>query len=260
MSHAKPSRPAPPFSAAVLASARDYVPALIEACGNLNPIEVLLETAHYQAVLDRLDMAEFVVGWFHGVAEAAGGDNVRETYLRLLEATLPAAPAKRSAPATSAPKAKAKDPAPGKRRLRSPRRRPSSSSSAPAKPGAAAGSRGPALPRLTSQGPSPRRPTMIPPMSAIASTIPTTLDGWATLIDSVADSTELTPNERRALLESWAPQIDRAAWQGHARTRASELSDRCRREVDALVTEGATNPLAGLESLASKGLVLRQRL
>lgn len=111
MSHAKPSRPAPPFSASVLASARDYVPALIEACGNLNPIEVLLETAHYQAVLDRLDMAEFVVGWFHGVAEAAGGDNVRETYLRLLEATRPTAPAKRTAPA----KPKAKAPAPGKR-------------------------------------------------------------------------------------------------------------------------------------------------
>ena len=112
MSHAKPSRPAPPFSAAVLASARDYVPALIEACGNLNPIEVLLETAHYQAVLDRLDMAEFIVGWFHGVAEAAGGDNVRETYLRLLEATRPAAPAKRPAPPKSPPKAKA---TPGKR-------------------------------------------------------------------------------------------------------------------------------------------------
>lgn len=117
MSHAKPSRPAPPFSAAVMASARDYVPALIEACGNLNPIEVLLETAHYQAVLDRLEMAEFIVGWFHGVAEAAGGDNVRETYLRLLEATRSAAPAKRTAPAPAPPKAKAppKAPAPGKR-------------------------------------------------------------------------------------------------------------------------------------------------
>lgn len=53
-------------------SARDYVPALLEACelGDVDPVDFLTDTAEHEEVSASIDMSEFLVGWFHGVAEA----------------------------------------------------------------------------------------------------------------------------------------------------------------------------------------------
>lgn len=111
------SKPTTPiaFPAAVLASARDYVPALTEACGDdVAPVDLLLETAAYPKILRRVEMAEFIVGWFHGVAEAVGGDNVRETYAQLL-AAVTTAPATAKRPSAKRERiALVKPPAPAK--------------------------------------------------------------------------------------------------------------------------------------------------
>jgi hypothetical protein len=53
-------------------SAKDYVPALLEACakgGGADPVAVLEETASYPKVVKHIDMAEFLVGFFHGLAD-----------------------------------------------------------------------------------------------------------------------------------------------------------------------------------------------
>ena len=103
----KPTAPID-FSPTVLASARDYVPALLEACGDdVAPVDLLLDTAAYPKILRRVEMAEFIVGWFHGVSEACGGDNVRETYAQLLAAV--------SAKRTTAKRTTAKAPPVAKR-------------------------------------------------------------------------------------------------------------------------------------------------
>ncbi len=55
-------------------SAADYVDALIEACqtAGVDPVRVLIDTDAYPQVTKQIEMAEFLVGWFHGVAEAIG--------------------------------------------------------------------------------------------------------------------------------------------------------------------------------------------
>jgi hypothetical protein len=54
-------------------SAPDYVKALLEAAAKLkaDPIKILTETAEVPKI-KTIDMVEFLVGWFHGVAEAQG--------------------------------------------------------------------------------------------------------------------------------------------------------------------------------------------
>jgi len=54
-------------------SARIYVKALLEACEKLNttPNDLLTETAAVPKV-ESIDEIEFLVGWFHGVAEQCG--------------------------------------------------------------------------------------------------------------------------------------------------------------------------------------------
>lgn len=54
-------------------SSRDYVKALLEASAKLrvDPIRLLKDTAEVPKA-SSIDMLEFLVGWFHGVAEANG--------------------------------------------------------------------------------------------------------------------------------------------------------------------------------------------
>lgn len=53
---------------------RLYAAALLEVCGpaGVDPVEVLTETDDYRKLLRSIDMAEFLVGTFHGVSLAAG--------------------------------------------------------------------------------------------------------------------------------------------------------------------------------------------
>ena len=56
-------------------SLADYGPALREACeqaGGVDPVLVLTDTDQYPQVTEGIPMAEFLVGWFHGLADAMG--------------------------------------------------------------------------------------------------------------------------------------------------------------------------------------------
>lgn len=65
-----PHIPITPFAAK---TALIYSEALLEACAKhgVDPVKLLVDTADYPKVA-RLEMVEFMVGWFHGVAEAYG--------------------------------------------------------------------------------------------------------------------------------------------------------------------------------------------
>jgi hypothetical protein len=52
-----------------------YATALSEACekaGGADPVKVLTDTDDYPQVVKHVDMAEYIVGWFWGVAESLG--------------------------------------------------------------------------------------------------------------------------------------------------------------------------------------------
>jgi hypothetical protein len=52
-----------------------YAEALVEACskaGVADPVKVLTDTDDYPQVTREVEMAEFLVGWFHGVADSLG--------------------------------------------------------------------------------------------------------------------------------------------------------------------------------------------
>lgn len=53
-------------------SGRIYAEALVEACGTVDPANVLTDTDDYPEIVKKVEQAEFIVGWFHGVAEACG--------------------------------------------------------------------------------------------------------------------------------------------------------------------------------------------
>lgn len=59
----------------VRASARDYVPAVLDACrllgGKAEPVKLITETAAFPKARS-IEMVEFLAGWFNGVAEALG--------------------------------------------------------------------------------------------------------------------------------------------------------------------------------------------
>ncbi|MBT8453003.1 MAG: hypothetical protein KJO40_13625 [Deltaproteobacteria bacterium] len=82
-----------------------YATALAEACqqaGGVDPVKVLTDTEDYPQVTREIEMAEFLVGWFHGVSEALG--TLPET---LWDAVAPAAPEPPKPRKKRKPKAKA---------------------------------------------------------------------------------------------------------------------------------------------------------
>lgn len=60
----------------VLESAQLYAAALVQACEesaeDVTPIDYLVDTDEYPDTAAHIDMGEWIVGWFHGVAEAHG--------------------------------------------------------------------------------------------------------------------------------------------------------------------------------------------
>lgn len=60
----------------VLESAQLYAAALVQACEesseDVTPIDYLVDTDEYPDTARHIDMGEWIVGWFHGLAEAQG--------------------------------------------------------------------------------------------------------------------------------------------------------------------------------------------